>query len=165
MTREHEDLEIGVFRHDQHALRGRFAEWGQFKSISGWVPWEEGELLELPIHQVLFRPPGSGPPPDPWEPAPEERQFFLNEVEDGVWICRRDRAVTCRVGNLTLRSTSGIPIVAPEIQLLYKAKHKGEKDEHDFRETEPLLDSTRREWLKRALEIVHPGDPWLDALG
>ena len=164
MTRDHEDVEIGVFRDHQQALRAHFAGWGPYKSISGWIPWEEDELLELPIHQVLFRPPRSGPPSDPWEPSPEERQFFLNEVEDGVWICRRDARVTCPVGELTLRSAGGIPIVAPEIQLLYKAKHKEDKDEHDFRETLPRLTPSRRSWLRRALEIVHPGDEWLEAL-
>jgi hypothetical protein len=164
VTREHEDLEIGVFRHHQDELRLHYAGWGQFKSISGWLPWEEGELLELPIHQILFRPPGSGPPPDPWEPAPEERQFFLHEVEGETWVSRRDTRVTRPLAELTLRSPLGIPVVAPEIQLLYKAKHQLEKDEHDFRLTLPRLDAGRREWLRTALGLVHPRHSWLEAL-
>jgi hypothetical protein len=164
VTRDHEDVEIGIFRHHQDALRTHFAGWGQFKSISSWLAWEEGETLELPIHQVLFRPPGSGPPPEPWEPVPEERQFFLNDVADGLWICRRDPAVTRPVDELVLRSASGIPIVAPEIQLLYKAKHHVDKDEHDFRQTRDRLTERQRAWLEQALEIVHPGDPWLEEL-
>ncbi len=66
-----------------------------FKSVeSGWAPWAEGEWLALPIHQVLVRPSGAGPIEEPWEPIPGEIEFFLNDVEDGVWLCRRDERVT-----------------------------------------------------------------------
>ena len=69
------------------------------------------------------------------------------------------------IGEIELRSASGIPIVAPEIQLLYKAKHHLDKDERDFRATVGRLSDERRSWLREALEIVHPGDPWLAELG
>jgi len=164
VTREHEDLEVGVFRRDQNELQEHFSGSEQFKSLNGWLPWKQGEFLALPIHQVLFRPPGSGPPADPWEPEPQERQFFLDDVEDGVWICRRDARIKRPVEELTFRSPSGIPAVVPEIQLLYKAKHSGEKDEHDFREALPRLTDEQRSWLKRALELVHPGHGWIQSL-
>jgi hypothetical protein len=128
------------------------------------VPWEPGELLELPIHQILFRPPGAGPPPDPWEPVYQERQFFLNDVEGGIWICRRDRRITRHVREVAFRSASGIPTVAPEIQLLYKARHMGEKDEHDFRLVSSALRGGPRAWLRDALELIHPGHAWIGAL-
>ncbi len=65
---------------------------------------------------------------------------------------------------LALRSDSGIPIVTPEVQLLYKARHKGEKDEHDFRLVSGALRGARREWLRDALALIHPGHPWLEEL-
>ena len=68
------------------------------------------------------------------------------------------------MAELSIRSASGLPIVVPEIQLLYKAKHHLEKDEHDFRAAVPLLSPQQREWLKQSLEVVHPGDPWLAEL-
>jgi hypothetical protein len=163
VTREHEDLEVAIFREHQDELRKHYAGWGQHKSVGGWVPWEEAERLELPIHQILFRPPGSGPPPDPWQPVPEERQFFLEDVEDDTWICRRDRRLRRPVEELTVHAR-GVPVVVPEIQLLYKAKHTGEKDESDFRATLPRLDDAQRSWLMEALELVHPGHRWLEAL-
>jgi hypothetical protein len=164
VTRAHEDLEIGIFRHHQEALRTHYAAWGPFKSIGHWDPWEEGEILELPIHQVLVRPPGSGPPHDPWEPSPEERQFFLNDSDRGVWVSRRDPRITLHVRELAQRSPSGIPVVAPEVQLLYKARHSGQKDEHDFALVLPRLSRGRRTWLRDALELVHPGHRWIQAL-
>ena len=79
-------------------------------------------------------------------------------------MCRRDPSVRRPVAEVSARSASGLPVVVPEIQLLYKAKHHLEKDEHDFRAALPRLSPEQREWLRRALEIVHPGDPWLDHL-
>jgi hypothetical protein len=93
-----------------------------------------------------------------------ERQFFLNETEGGIWLCRRDRRVTLHVRQLALRTSDGIPIVAPEVQLLYKAKHTGDKDEHDFNLVSGALGGTRRTWLRDALELVHPGHPWREGL-
>ena len=117
------------------------------------------------MHQVFARPPRSPPLQQPWEPGGDELQFFLNDVDDGVWVCRRDPSVRRPVGEVHLRAASGLPIVAPEIQLLYKAKHHLDKDEHDFRAVVPRLSPERRAWLRRALEVVHPGDPWLEGLG
>jgi len=164
VTREHEDLEIGVFRDHQRALREHYGDWGQFKSVSGWHAWGDDEFLELPIHQILFRARGSGPPPDPWEPVDEERQFFLDDRDGDVWISRRDARLRRPVRELTTTSVHGVPVVVPEVQLLYKAKHHLDRDEHDFREALPLLTDEQKAWLKAALELVHPGDPWLTAL-
>jgi hypothetical protein len=58
-----------------------------------------------------------------------------------------------------------IPYLAPEIQLLYKAKGRRPKDEADFMHTLPALDRERRQWLRNALTMAHPRHPWLDLLG
>jgi hypothetical protein len=79
-------------------------------------------------------------------------------------VCRRDERVTRPVDEITTSTRMGTPIVVPEIQLLYKAKHHKDKDEHDFRETVSELNPSQRTWLRDALAIVHPNDPWLDAL-
>jgi len=166
VTRPHEDVEVGIFRADQGALQAHFADWELRKSErpGRLDPWEEGDRLELPIHQVFAFPPGSPPLQQPWEPGGDELQFFLNDVEDGAWLCRRDPSVKRPAAEVWARSASGLPIVAPEIQLLYKAKHHLEKDEHDFQAALPRLSRQQCEWLKRSLEVVHPGDPWLAPL-
>ena len=63
-----------------------------------------------------------------------------------------------------MSSARGAPIVVPEVQLLYKAKHAGAKDEHDLQEALPLMTAPQRLWLRQALETVHPDHPWLAAL-
>ena len=165
MTREHEDVEISVFRHHQHALQAHFRGRGLYKVDRGgqWDSWPEDEFLELPVHQVLVRP-SEGPPPNPWTPAADELQFFLNEVEGSIWVSRRDPRVRRHVREVALRSERGVPIVAPEIQLLYKARHEEAKNEHDFQLVARRLLGKQRAWLREALELVHPGHPWLERL-
>jgi hypothetical protein len=58
-----------------------------------------------------------------------------------------------------------MPVLAPEIQLLYKSQAAREKDEVDFTRVLPLLTEDERAWLRRALETVAPGHPWAARLG
>jgi aminoglycoside-2''-adenylyltransferase len=175
VTREHEDREVGIFRQDQEALRKHLPGRALFKAVTGpdggaYVPWAEGEWLELPVHQILARPArvpterGCGAPATEQDRCPEEFEFFLNEAADGVWRCRRNMEITRPVAEISRQSSSGIPYIVPEIQLLYKAKWHREKDEHDFQTALGLLAPQQRAWLKEGLEIIHPGDPWLAAL-
>ncbi len=154
---------MGVFRQHQAALHEHYGDWLAYKSIGGWTEWDESEHLELPMHQVLFRRPDD-PVAHYWEPNYDERQFFLNEAEGGIWLCRRDPRITLHVRQLAQRSPDGIPVVAPEVQLLYKARHAADKDEHDFRLVADRIRGTRRAWLRDALELVHPGHRWIQAL-
>jgi hypothetical protein len=64
------------------------------------------------------------------------------------------------------RDPTGIPYLAPEIVLLFKAKHAARgKDAADFARALPLLDGQRREWLADALRVVHPGHDWITLVG
>jgi hypothetical protein len=58
----------------------------------------------------------------------------------------------------------GIPYLAPEIQLLYKAKASRPKDEADFARTLPALNKKSRQWLAQSLALIHPDHPWLTEL-
>jgi hypothetical protein len=159
-TREHEDLEVGIFRPDQGELHRLLSAWELSKAVRGpdggtYVPWPAGEWLDLPIHQILARREGSDPP---------EFEFFLNEVADGQWRFRRNQQLTRPRAEVSVVSVSGLPIVAPEIQLLYKAHAHRPKDDEDFQTALPLLDARQRAWLKTSLQLLYPADPWLTAL-
>ena len=54
----------------------------------------------------------------------------------------------------------GVPILVPEIVLLYKAHELTEKDEADFRIVLPNLTSSRKAWLLGALDGTTPNHPW-----
>jgi hypothetical protein len=61
-------------------------------------------------------------------------------------------------------ASAGIPILAPEIVLLYKAGDPKEKDEADFDAVVPRLSAAQREWLAHALERCHPEHSWIPRL-
>lgn len=58
-------------------------------------------------------------------------------------------------------TTDGVPVIAPEIALLFKAKAPMFKDQRDFDRVLPHLDRAARSWLASALEQAHPDHPWL----
>ena len=160
MTRRHEDLEIGVARRDQGLLHARCRDWRLYKIAEGpegpdLFPWQEGEWLELPVFQIVAQQEGGQPP---------EFEFFLNEVWDGELRFRKQPSIRRPIEESYLRTDAGIPVLAPEIQLLYKSCRHADKDEHDFREVLPALSAERRRWLREALMAYRPGDPWLREL-
>ena len=62
-----------------------------------------------------------------------------------------------QVGVIT---TGGVPVVAPEIALLFKAKAPRFKDQRNFDHVLPYLDQAARNLLATALEQAHPDHPW-----
>ncbi|GAC1432851.1 MAG: hypothetical protein NVSMB65_06580 [Chloroflexota bacterium] len=160
VTRDHSDLEVGIVRHDQASLQAHLAAWELSKAVRQgdggcWVPWQKGEYLDLPVHQIRAQRVAG---------APFECEFFLNDVQDGMWQWRRGPELRRPVSEISMRGAAGIPILAPEIQLLYKAKWHRAKDEHDLATALPLLDAGGRAWLRVALETYQPADPWIAAL-
>jgi hypothetical protein len=160
ITRIHEDIEIGIARQDQHHLHRQLAGWQLYKAVprpygGDLVPWAPDEHLELPIHQIVAQRAGIQPP---------EFEFFLNEVWDGELQFRINRSIRRPIAEAYLRTAQGIPVIAPEIQLLYKARLHRPKDEHDFQTVLDALKPAQRAWLYAALEIFRPDDPWLAAL-
>jgi hypothetical protein len=156
VTRDHEDVDIAIFRRDQRDLRTYLADWTLEKVAERRrEPWREGEWLNLPVHEIHARRAGE---------TPGEIEFLLNEAADDHWVFRRDTRVQRPISRATMRTASGIPFLAPVIVLLYKAKDPTAKDEADFQRVRPRLRFTRRLWLRGALETCYPGHPWLARL-
>lgn len=57
--------------------------------------------------------------------------------------------------------TDGVPVIAPEVQLLFKARADRPKDTRDAEVVVPLLDASARRWLIDAVRRAHPDSPWL----
>ncbi len=150
---------MAIFRRDQHALVSHLEDWEFTKVLPGGSgevqPWEKGEWLEWPIHEVhAFRDQGE----------PSSLEVLLNEVEDNVWRYRRNLAVTLDLRKVGAQSERGLPILSPTVVLLYKAKHHRPKDDKDLLNTVGVMPTADRLWLRRAIEICHPKHPWLDVL-
>ena len=159
VTRPHSDVEIGLFREHQGALRTQLAGWRLTKSDflrpegAAWVPWNEDDWVAAPLFQVQA-----------WGPADEEPayDFFLNELVDGAWQFRREPAITRPVAEIVLRTPDGIPYLAPEIQLAFKGKGRRPKDEQDFTHVLPRLSAAQRAWLAMALRAAYGEHAWIE---
>ena len=89
---------------------------------------------------------------------------MLDDSRDDIWLFRRAPEIRRPLSELVRVTPVGIPYLAPEIQLLYKAKRPRQRDVVDFNRTLPRLDVDSREWLLRALLVVHPQHEWINAL-
>lgn len=63
-------------------------------------------------------------------------------------------------GFLRRTDSGGVPHLAPEIQLFFKAKRPRPKDEIDFAAVLPLLTAQQRRWLSDALAYSFGAHPW-----
>jgi hypothetical protein len=148
---------VAVFRDDQAALRAALPGWA-FEAVRGGVrgAWEAGERLAPPVHEVYAR-------PGPGSPGPVV-EFLLNERAGDDWVYRRDPGVRRPVARVLRAGAGGVPVLAPEVVLLYKSKAPRAADEHDFVVGRPLLDADARAWLRAALRRQTPDHPWAAAL-
>lgn len=168
--RPHSDVEIAIPRGDQIELR-RYMTQFRFTQVVRDGAGEPGEqplgmeqVVEPPVHELHARR-YSGGGSDPL--ALTRLEVLLNEVADGVWRYRRDERVTLPLAQFGLTSAAGVPILAPEVVLLYKAGSSAGLrgiDEQDFAAALPHLHGQQRAWLRAALELAHPGHAWIGQL-
>lgn len=86
---------------------------------------------------------------------------MFREPHDGeTWICRHDPTIRLSYGEIIHRTVDGIPYLAPELVLLFKAKHTGPKDQADFDHTVPHLTPAQRQRLCTLLTRAYPGHRW-----
>jgi GrpB-like predicted nucleotidyltransferase (UPF0157 family) len=159
VTRVHHDVDVVVNRHEQLALREHLVGrgWRFVTPLDGRLePWPEHMRLELPRHQVHAHRSG------------EFIDFLLTDLAGGVWRYRRDPAVVRNLDRAMLRSSQGIPFLAPELVLLFKSKNTGKgerhKDQTDFGQVYPHLSSEAKAWLRWALVATDPAHPWIPLL-
>lgn len=154
-TREHEDLEIVVFRDDVKTLFNHFKKYQPQKIITGgenpeFVLWD-GKEIEEEVIQLRFTLQDN-----------VEFDLLLTPREKGEWVCRRDESIKLPMNQAICHSSSGLPLLAPEIVLLFKAKYVREKDAADFKHTYLLLSAHSKAWLQKHLKSIHPNHEWLD---
>jgi hypothetical protein len=93
-------------------------------------------------------------------------QLMLLDTQCDQWVFKRDRSIRGRLSDIGRRTPSGVPYLAPEVQLLYKAKTQTlEKDNADFQVALPMMDPQACTWLLRHLERRFPEGPgWIERL-
>jgi hypothetical protein len=156
-TREHGDLEIAVpgTADGFGAVRAALAGY-DFEVVGAGRAWP----LDSPAFQVMFQTWVSDPATGVYR-----LDIFREPQRDGAWVCRRDDTISLPYEQVICRTATGIPYLAPEITLLFKAKYPDlPKNEADFAGALPLLSPPAVGWLRWALGRVHPGHPWIAAL-
>ena len=171
-SRTHHDVDIVVWRDEQSELK-------RFLLGNGWDVqvvvdagkyklWAEIDApLELPVSQVHARK-RSGEAHD--LASTQFLDFLISERTSSDWWWRGDAKITMPLEQVRLDSSLGVPILAPEISLFFKARAvMREKDELDFGHALQKLGAAQRKWFKRSLtrklESMALNDhPWLARL-
>jgi hypothetical protein len=154
-TREHGDIEVAIPAATFPEVRNRFPGYA-FDAVSSGRIWENAAPGVLAVtHQTWLRDPATG-------------NYLLDvfrEPHDGqIWVCRRDETIRLPYSEIIHHTPHGIPYLAPELVLLFKAKHVRAKDQADFDGTIPLMTPAQRTALAGLLARVHPGHRWLAKL-
>ena len=82
---------------------------------------------------------------------------MLAESRDNDWIFRRNPDVSMPLSRMGFHPLWGLPYLAPEIVLLFKAKHLEPRDRVDFDNAIPALSADARQWLRDAIEKTQSG--------
>jgi hypothetical protein len=154
-TRDHNDVDIAVFRDDLAAIFDHFAGW-QLIAHDSVTPdstesWD-GSRLYLPAHIHARREDGSN------------LDFQINERSGPNWVLSREPRLDMDLRLCAEKSGWRLPTLVPEVILFYKAKEARSQDEADFRALLPYLAEKQLTWLREALSLVQPGHPWLARL-
>jgi len=156
-TREHGDIDVAVLRSDQQRLQRHLSDWDVHVAHDGELTlWEAGDWLVAPRWQFWVRRDAD---------AAWAFEVFLEDGRDGEWLFRRDASITLPLDRFGLVSAAGVPVIAPEIALLYKAaRAQEERNAQDFDVAAPALDPVARSWLRDALRALYPGHAWIERL-
>jgi hypothetical protein len=151
-TREHGDIEIAIPAAGFPQVRDRFPGY-VFDGVGDGRIWEAAtpEVLAA-THQTWLR-----------DPATDDYlvDVFREPHEGDIWICRHDETIRLPYSDIIHHTHDGIPYLAPELVLLFKAKHARPKDQADFDATVPRMTPAQRETLAELLAHARPGHPWL----
>ena len=155
-TRKHDDLEIAIPRDDFARVRAALHGYQLHAVGSGEVhALADNEMPPQDKHQT-------------WVLDPTTQQWRIDVMlEPGdahTWVYRRDESIRMPRADIA-GARDGVPYLTPPAALLVKAKSPRAKDEVDFSICAPALDDNARNWLRAALQRMHPQHPWIDRLG
>jgi len=154
--RVHGDLDVGVLRSEIMDVLVALPLWEFFEAKEGVLTrLDAGNAPRAEVNSLWCRPASSSI----WA-----LELVLDQSEQDRWVFRRDARIQRPLATVIQHSPEGIPYLAPEIQLLYKARNVRPQDQADFDRVVPQLDVNARAWLKWALCTVEPDHKWISML-
>ncbi|MEP7187668.1 MAG: hypothetical protein ABI901_00595, partial [Roseiflexaceae bacterium] len=145
--RDHNDIDIILFRDDQQALHTWLSGWHVYAADPPGTlrEWNASEWLSPGIHDIwCYRHTAQA-----WQ-----LQMMLVETDGADWVSRRHPMIRGSRTDLIV-DYHQIPCIRIEVQLLYKAKGNREKDRQDFHACLPKLSAEAKAWLIQALRLAH----------
>ena len=157
VTRRHKDVEVAVLRGDAEALRRWLVGWDLWyvPLPGGLRRWNDDEVLTPPVHEIW----GRRSSQTPWQ----MEVLVETHSPSGEWVYRRNKAITLPLDRFG-HEIGGLPVVRPEVALLFKSKNPRPTDTADFEVAAPLLEEDARSWLAAALAICGTGEAWIPRL-
>jgi hypothetical protein len=154
--RSHKDLDIGILRRHAPIVLAALDAWEFFEAKNGMLfRLVAGDVPSAAANSLWGRPNGE----TKWT-----LELLLDESDGDHWVFRRNSAITMPLARAIRHNSEGIPYLAPEIQLLYKARALRPEDQADFNCCAPLLDDQALQWLQEAIGTTDSNHPWLLAL-
>jgi hypothetical protein len=155
-SREHEDIDIAIFRDDlplllEHLLPN-YCVWS---NRSGTLrPLRTPDELLEGCRQLWVRRDATSP----WL-----FDLQLTPHEAATWISVRDDRIRRPLAD-SVFTHDGIDYLRPEIVLHLKARLNRPKDDSDFSAALSVLEADACAWLRSALEMTNPDHPWRERL-
>jgi hypothetical protein len=151
-TRAHKYLDIGISRKDVGIVVTALSGWEFFEARGGVLSrLGAGDSPRAEVNSLWCKRATT----TQWE-----LELMLDESEGEFWVFRRDPRITLPLSSAIRRNEDGIAFLAPEIQLLYKARATRAKDQADFDHVVPHLDREARTWLRQSLARLDPEHVW-----
>jgi hypothetical protein len=152
-TRAHKDLDVGVRRADASRVIAALPDWEFFEAKDGSLArLAAGMDPRAGVNSLWSRPVGE----PHWD-----LELLLDDSDESDWIFRREPSIRRPLAAAVRVTPDGTPYLAPEIQLLYKARDLRPEDQSDFEHAAPLLDRIAGGWLRDRLSQLFPRHPWL----
>ncbi len=150
-SRDHEDIDVGMFRRDVGELVGAIAPWHVWSvGPDGLRPVTVDDEPADSADQVWLRRDADSP----WL-----LDVLITRDRDGLWMNKRTDAAH-PLESVTWMS-DGVRYLNPEIVLMFKAKAARPKDTSDVERAWPVLDESARSAPVEYLRAHHPDHPWL----
>ena len=147
--RDHGDMDIGICRSDAGAVHTWLTGWQFYVAAAGRLARWHGRPLDAARSEnnVWVRESTSSP----WR-----FELTVGSGTEQKWVYRRDPSITRPWHQAVLVSSEGAPYLAPDLQLLFKAKKPRPKDHEDATRVIPTLDTTQQRFLEEHLAAGHP---------
>lgn len=145
-TREHLDIDVQILRKDQLIIQEFLDNWDLYKTNQPRLkPWKRDEFLQLGVNSIWCR----KIPETSWK-----MQILFLDSEGDEWFYRRKPSIRGFISEIGMKTSSGIPYLAPEIQLLFKAQREpAQKDKQDFHSVLLFLEKNKLLWLKKSILV------------